>query len=242
MIFADESDEDVDELESYIHSLVDRSELNATVGVVDISRGTWLLCQFTDACERAEDDDDILSASVPAIHVALIDAHEDSVQTVNVSPLPEGLLSDTRPFIRSAKSVPRTPVGIRPPRVPHITRNQLTHKLTQSMTLRRRGTFSVLFGSSACAYCQRFLALLNAALEDLDSRTLVDGLQTARVFQIDCALNDCHERWDAAAHALVDRVRRYPTLVTFDGETATSVRYSGVMSARDVARFLADDA
>jgi len=241
MIFADESDEDVDELESYIHGLVDKSELNATVGVVDISRGTWLLCQFTDACERAEDDDDVLSSSTPAIHVALVDADADTVETVRVSPLPHGLLSETHPFIRSAKSPPRTPVGMRPPRVPHITRNQLTHKLTHSMTLRRRGSFSVLFSSSACAYCHRFLALLNAALDDLDSRTLVDGLQTARVFQIDCALNDCHERWDAAASALVDRVRRYPTLVTFDGESATSVRYSGVMSARDIAQFLSDD-
>ena len=242
MIFVDEADEDVDELGGYIHSLAERS-LNATLGVVDISRGTWLLCQLTDACDGsgddAEDDPERLSASAQAIYVALVDVEADVVTTVNVSPLPDGALSETRLHTRSTKRTPRTPPGTRPPRVAHVTRNQLDYKMTQAMTLRRRGKFSVLYGSSACAFCQRFHALLNAALGDLDSRTLVDGSQAARVFQIDCSTNDCHARWDASSSSLVDRVARYPTLVTFDGARGTSTVYRGAMSAREIQHFLA---
>ena len=99
----------------------------------------------------------------------------------------------------------------------------------------------MLFSSSACAFCQRFLSLLNAALGDLDYRALVDGTPTARAFQIDCAVNDCHDRWDAEAQSLVERVLRYPTLVTYDGAAGRIARYTGAMSARDIAEFLAGD-
>jgi len=235
MIFANEANEDLDALGVHIHHLVDSSSLNATVGVVDTSRGTWLLCQITDSCDDSGDDE------TSRIQVALIDVEEDSIQTVNVSPLPDGALSETRPFTRSARSVPKTPAGMTPPRVPHIARNQLDHKAAQTMALRRQGKFSVLFSSSACAFCQRFLSLLNAALGDLDYRALVDGTQTARAFQIDCAVNDCHDSWDAEAQSLVGRVLRYPTLVTYDGATGRIARYTGAMNARDIAEFLAND-
>ena len=235
MIFANEANEDLDALGVHIHHLVDSSSLNATVGVVDTSRGTWLLCQITDSCDDSGDDE------TSRIQVALIDVEEDSIQTVNVSPLPDGALSETRPFTRSARSVPKTPAGMTPPRVPHIARNQLDHKAAQTMALRRQGKFSVLFSSSACAFCQRFLSLLNAALGDLDYRALVDGTPTARAFQIDCAVNDCHDSWDAEAQSLVGRVLRYPTLVTYDGATGRIARYTGAMNARDIAEFLAGD-
>ena len=235
MIFANEANEDLDALGVHIHHLVDSSSLNATVGVVDTSRGTWLLCQITDSCDDSGDDE------TSRIQVALIDVEEDSIQTVNVSPLPDGALSETRPFTRSARSVPKTPAGMTPPRVPHIARNQLDHKAAQTMALRRQGKFSVLFSSSACAFCQRFLSLLNAALGDLDYRALVDGTQTARAFQIDCAVNDCHDSWDAEAQSLVGRVLRYPTLVTYDGATGRIAQYTGAMNARDIAEFLAND-
>jgi hypothetical protein len=235
IIFADEANEDLDALGAHIHQLVDSSNLNATVGVVDTSRGTWLLCQVTESCEDSGDNE------TTRIQVALIDADEDAIKTLNVSPLPEGALSETRPFTRSARSVPKTPVGTTPPRVPHMSRNQLDHKAAQSMALRRQGKFSVLFSSSACAFCQRFLSLLNAALGDVDDHALVHGTQSARVFQIDCAVNDCHSRWDAKAQSLVERVLRYPTLVTYDGTTGHTARYTGAMNARDIAEFFARD-
>ena len=70
----------------------------------------------------------VKSRTASQIRVALVDADADTIETVDVSPLPEDAISTTRPFLRSAKSVPKTPPGVTPPRIPHITRNQLDHK------------------------------------------------------------------------------------------------------------------
>jgi hypothetical protein len=126
--------------------------------------------------------------------------------------------------------------------VAHITRNQLEHKVAQMMTLRQKGTFSVLYTTAACAFCERFVSLLSAAVKHVDSDSTVASVDRLRVFQLDCAQNDCHHRWDAETSSLVGRVERYPTLVTYNGDTATSLTYTGDMHAATIARFLATEA
>ena len=233
MIFANEANEDLDVLGARVHQLVDSSHLNATASIVDTSRGVWLLCEFTGLCDEAAQRE--LDSQV---RVALVDVDEDSIHTVDVSPLET--LRDAHPFTRSSVQAPKTPANTRAPRVPHITRNQLDHKMSQIMSIRQTGTFSVLYASSACAFCQRFLSLLNAALAFMDAHALVGDGNTARVFQIDCALNDCHERWNADEQSLVDRVRRYPTLITYSGKTGSSIVYQGPSDAKAIASFLSD--
>jgi len=233
MIFANEANEDLDVLGARVHQLVESSHLNATASVVDTSRGVWLLCEFTGLCEEAAQSE--LDSQV---RVALVDVDEDSIHTVDVSPLET--LRDARPFTRSSVKAPKTPANTRAPRVPHITRNQLDHKMSQIMSMRQTGTFSILYASSACAFCQRFLSLLNAALASMDAHALVVDGNTARVFQIDCALNDCHERWNASKQSLVARVRRYPTLVTYSGKTGSSIVYQGPLDAKAISSFLSD--
>ena len=233
MIFANEANEDLDVLGARVHQLVDSSHLNATASIVDTSRGVWLLCEFTGLCDEAAQRE--LDSQV---RVALVDVDEDSIHTVDVSPLET--LRDAHPFTRSSVQAPKTPANTRAPRVPHITRNQLDHKMSQIMSMRQTGTFSVLYASSACAFCQRFLSLLNAALAFMDAHALVGDGNTGRVFQIDCALNDCHERWNADEQSLVDRVRRYPTLVTYSGKTGSSIVYQGPSDAKAIASFLSD--
>ena len=137
------------------------------------------------------------SRTLPRVGVASVDADADTIETVDVSPLPEDAISTTRPFLRSAKSVPKTPPGVTPPRIPHITRNQLDHKAAQAVGIRKSGVFFVLYGSPGCSFCQRFHGLLNAAVDDLDARAFASKTEPKRVFQIDCALNDCHARWNA---------------------------------------------
>lgn len=232
VIFANEADEDLDELTARIHQLVHSSKFNATSTIIDTSRGTWFLCQITDSCEEGEESD------ASQIRVALVDADADTIETVDVSPLPEDAISTTRPFLRSAKSVPKTPPGVTPPRIPHITRNQLDHKAAQTMGIRKSGVFFVLYGSPGCSFCQRFHGLLNAAVDDLDARAFASKTEPKRVFQIDCALNDCHARWNAETRALVHRARRYPTLIKYDGARGTSETYDGPYDALDLQTFL----
>lgn len=232
VIFVNEADEDLDELTARIQQLVHSSNFNATSTVVDTSRGTWFLCQITDSCEEDEE----LDAS--QIRVALVDADADTVETVDVSPLPEDAISRTRPFTRSAKSVPKTPPGATPPRIPHITRNQLDHKAAQTMGIRKSGVFFILYGSPGCSFCQRFHGLLNAALDDLDARAFASKTEPRRVFQIDCASNDCHARWNAETQTLVHRATRYPTLVKYDGARGTSETYHGSFDAINIQTFL----
>jgi hypothetical protein len=225
LIFANEAAEWLFPVSSRVRRLIEQSSLDAKPGILDTTRGTWLLCQTTEDCQM---NDELKTR----VRVAILDADDDTIETVDVSELGDEL-SDPRPFTRSVLSVPHTPMGAMPPRMAHISRNQLDHKLAQTMAVRQKGAFSVLFSSAACAFCQRFTALVNAALDEIDS-IVVD----VRAFQIDCATNDCHDAWDADAQTLVERVARYPTLVTYRGDTASFQRYSGEMNAQRILEFL----
>jgi len=225
LIFANEGDEWLIPVASRVRRLIKESDLDAIPGVLDTSRGTWLLCQITEDCQMNDELE-------TRVRVAILDADTDTIETVDVSEFGDEL-SAPRPFTRSALSIPHAPMGTSPPRIPHISRNQLDHKLAQTMALRQKRAFSVLFSSAACAFCQRFTALVNAAIDEIDG-IVVD----MRIFQIDCAMNDCHDAWDAEARMLVDRVERYPTLVTYRGDTASFERYSGEMNAQQILDFL----
>jgi len=225
LIFADEANERLESVASSVRRLVDASALGAASGILDTARGTWLLCQITDDCQMNDEFE-------TRVRVALLDAEKDSIETVDVSEFGPAL-GEPRPFTRSALSVPHSPTGSASPRVKHISRNQLDHHVAQTMTLRHKRTFSVLYSSAACAFCTRFLALLNAALEEIDS-LVVD----ARVYQIDCAMNDCHDTWDEDARALTRRVQRYPTLVTYRGDPPSYARYDGDFNAKNILDFL----